>query len=189
MIISQKPSIFLSWIISVIGLLQTSVNDLKSSVTDINNKLTSIDELKVSLSELAQNLKQSTASSTPQTPSQSQDQEGQNQSSSTQQTPSQSQEGQNQDDSATASVNTRPTAVDTDPVAKYLAIKTQVQGVKIPAELTLQTPSGLKKTDTQILSRTARAVETVFKILANGDNHVDPYSDIFTVVLALMNFL
>ena len=175
---------------SRIGLLETSVNDLKSSVTDINNKLTTIDELKVSLSELAQNLKQSTASSTPQTPSQSQDQEGQNQSSSTQQTPSQSQEGQNQNDSATASVNTRPTAVeDTDPVAKYLAIKAQVQGVKIPAELTLQTPSGLKKTDTQILSRTARAVETVFKILANGDNHNDPYGDIFTVVLALMNFL
>ncbi len=159
---------------SRISIIETSVNDLKNSLTDINQKLTSVDELKVSLSEITQKLKQISASSTP-----------------TSSTPSQTQDGHEQNDVATASINTLPTVTDErpDPVAKYLAIKAQVQGVKIPAELTLQTPTGLKKSDTQILSRTARAVETVFKILANGDNHTDPYGDIFTVMLALMNYI
>ena len=76
-----------------------------------------------------------------------------------------------------------------DPNAQHLAIKAQVQGIKIPIELTLQTPTGLKKTETQSLTRTARAVETVFKILANAENHADPFGDIFTTMLALMNYL
>ena len=96
---------------------------------------------------------------------------------------------QNGVDSVEASASATVQPVRPDPNAQYLAIKAQVQGVKIPIELTLQTATGLKKSDTQTLARTARAVETVFKILSNVDNHADPFGDIFTTMLALMNYL
>ena len=103
--------------------------------------------------------------------------------------PSVSTATQNGVDNIEASASAAVQPVKPDPNAQYLAIKAQVQGVKIPVELTLQTPTGLKKTDTQTLTRTARAVETVFKILSNVENHTDPFGDIFTTMLALMNYL
>ena len=46
---------------------------------------------------------------------------------------------------ASTSTSVRPVQKP-DPNAQYLAIKAQVQGIKIPIELTLQAPTRLKKT-------------------------------------------
>ena len=76
-----------------------------------------------------------------------------------------------------------------DPQASFTSIKAAVQSLRIPPELTLA-PTPFRKGDSQtstIINRTARTIETVFKLLSSEST--DPYPDIFTCMLALLEFL
>ena len=78
-----------------------------------------------------------------------------------------------------------------DVQASYASIKASVQAVRLPADLTLGSSgaTGLKKGEAQthtLINKVARITETIFKVLKFKE---DPYDDVFTCALALMNIL
>ena len=80
---------------------------------------------------------------------------------------------------------------DSDVQASYASIKASLQSIRLPTELTVsaQSASGLKKGDAQVhalINKCARFIETLFKILKSEQ---DPYDDIFTCALAMIQYL
>ena len=80
---------------------------------------------------------------------------------------------------------------DSDVQASYASIKASLQSVRLPTELTVsaQSASGLKKGDAQVhalINKCARFIETLFKLLKSEQ---DPYNDIFTCALAMIQYL
>ena len=75
--------------------------------------------------------------------------------------------------------------------ATYASIKASVQAVRLPPDLTLGSSgaTGLKKGEAQIhtvINKVARITETIFKVLKSKE---EPYDDVFSCALALMNIL
>ena len=75
--------------------------------------------------------------------------------------------------------------------ATYASIKASVQAVRLPPDLTLGSSgaTGLKKGEAQVhtlINKVARITETIFKILKSKE---DPYDDVFSCALALINIL
>ena len=75
--------------------------------------------------------------------------------------------------------------------ATYASIKASVQAVRLPPDLTLGSSgaTGLKKGEAQthtLINKVARITETIFKILQSKE---DPYDDVFSCALALINIL
>lgn len=76
--------------------------------------------------------------------------------------------------------------------SEYQAIKSSVQSLKLPQELTVPTDrSGVKKTDLpvfNIISKSARIAETGLKVLQRPVD-TNRYEDLFNVLVTLIKFL